>query len=208
MTVRPTPPGGRPPRRIQLIGRTLSLIVARAPLLWPLLRRPVARFWDRAAESWDSGASPERMRPLMSALEALEAPRRVLEIGTGTGAGAAVLKAKFPNADITAVDLSPEMVRIATVNVPGVTFEPADASRLPFGDATFDLIVQNNVPVHFDELVRVTAPQGQILIASTFGTATPYYTPHSLLRKRFEKAGFETRSEQAPPGDWFLATRR
>jgi hypothetical protein len=69
------------------------------------------------------------------------------------------------------------------------------------------MVVQNNVPVYFDEIARVLAPQGQVLITSTFGPATPYYTPHNVLRKRFGKLGFsQLRSEQEPPGDWFLAT--
>jgi ubiquinone/menaquinone biosynthesis C-methylase UbiE len=92
--------------------------------------------------------------------------------------------------------------------VPGVTFEPADAARLPFRDASFDLIAQNNVPVYFNELARVLAPGGRVLITSTFGPVTPYYTPHNVLRKRFAKLGFtDLRSEQAPPGDWFSATK-
>jgi ubiquinone/menaquinone biosynthesis C-methylase UbiE len=100
------------------------------------------------------------------------------------------------------------MIRIAQAKVPGVTFEPADASRLPFPDASFDLVAQNNVPVYFDELARVTAPGGRVLISSTFGPVTPYYTPHNVLQKRLRKLGFtDLRSEQAPPGDWFTACK-
>ena len=197
-----------PPRRVRLVGRTLSWIVAHAPWLWTAMRGPVKRFWDRSAGSWDVNETPNRTQSMRAAIENLEPPRRVLEIGSGTGSGTAILKAKFPSADITGVDLSPEMVRIATAKVDGVTFEPADASRLPFGDGTFDLVVQNNVPVYFGEIARVLAPGGRVLIASTFGPATPYYTPHKLLKRRFGKLGFtDMRSEQAPPGDWFLASK-
>src|SRR4051812_25640163 len=135
-------------------------------------------------------------------------PKRILEIGTGTGSGAAILKRKFPDADITGADLSPEMIRIATAKVEGVTFVPADASRLPFPDGSFDLVAQNNVPVYFSEITRVLAPGGRVLVTSTFGPATPYYTPHKVLKRRFAKLGFGAlRAEQAPPGDWFLATK-
>ena len=196
-----------PPLRIRLFGRFLSL-VARLPLLWSLLRGPVQRFWNRNAGSWDANESPGRVHSLRVAIEAVGKPARILEIGSGTGSGAAVLKARFPNADITGVDLSPEMVRIAQAKIQGVTFEPADASRLPFPDASFDLVAQNNVPVYFGELARVLAPGGRALITSTFGPATPYYTPHRVLRRRFEKLGFtDLRSEQSPPGDWFMATK-
>jgi ubiquinone/menaquinone biosynthesis C-methylase UbiE len=100
------------------------------------------------------------------------------------------------------------MIRIAQAKVRGVAFEPADAARLPFPDASFDLVAQNNVPVYFSELARVTAPGGRVLITSTFGPATPYYTPHNVLRRRFRKLGFtDLRSEQAQPGDWFSACK-
>jgi SAM-dependent methyltransferase len=197
-----------PPRRVRLMGRALSGIVAYAPWLWGVIRGPVTRFWNRMAGSWDVNETPNRTNSLKAAVGSVGEPKRVLEIGSGTGSGTAILKAQFPQADITGVDLSPEMVRIATAKVPGVTFEPADASRLPFPDASFDLVAQNNVPVYFAEIARVLAPGGRILVASTFGPATPYYTPHKVLNKRFAKLGFkDLRSEQSPPGDWFLATK-
>jgi ubiquinone/menaquinone biosynthesis C-methylase UbiE len=197
-----------PPRRVRLIGRTLSGLVAYAPWLWGAIRGPVTRFWDRMARSWDANETPNRTQSLLAAVGSVGDPKRILEIGTGTGSGAAILKATFPDAEITGVDLSPEMVRIAQAKVDGVTFEPADASRLPFADGSFDLVTQNNVPVYFGEIARVLAPGGRALIASTFGPATPYYTPHKLLKRRFGKLGFtDMRSEQAPPGDWFLATK-
>jgi ubiquinone/menaquinone biosynthesis C-methylase UbiE len=190
------------------MGRTLSGLVAYAPWLWGLVRGPVQRFWNRMAGSWDANETPGRTHAMQVALESVDSPARVLEIGTGTGSGAALLKARFPQAEVTGVDLSPEMIRIAQAKVPGVTFEPADASRLPFADRSFDLIVQNNVPVYFAEMARVLAPGGRVLITSTIGPATPYYTPHNVLERRFRKLGFtELRSEQAPPGDWFSACK-
>lgn len=197
-----------PPRRVRLIGHALSALVAHAPWLWGLIRGPVQRFWDRAAARWDANETPNRTNSLRAALPQMGSPKRILEIGTGTGSGAAVLRARFPDAEVTGVDLSPEMVRIAQAKVPGVTFEPADAARLPFPDASFDLVTQSNVPVYFDEIARVTAPGGRVLITSTFGPATPYYTPHDVLRRRFQKLGLtDLRSEQSPPGDWFTGCK-
>jgi SAM-dependent methyltransferase len=197
-----------PPRRVRIIGTTISGLVTYAPWLWGLIRGPVQRFWNSAAGSWDANETPNRTHALQEALGQVGEPKRILEIGTGTGSGASILKARFPGAEVTGVDLSPEMIRIAQAKVPGVTFEPADASRLPFPDASFDLVAQNNVPVYFDELARVTAPGGRVLISSTFGPVTPYYTPHNVLQKRLRKLGFtDLRSEQAPPGDWFTACK-
>ena len=83
------------------------------------------------------------------------------------------------------------MVRIAQAKIQGVTFEPADASRLPFPDASFDLVAQNNVPVYFGELARVLAPGGRALITSTFGPVTPYYTPHNVLAMAYRHLGVD-----------------
>jgi ubiquinone/menaquinone biosynthesis C-methylase UbiE len=193
---------------VRLFGRALSAIVSHAPWLWGLIRGPVQRFWNRMAGGWDANETPNRVQALSQAIEHVGEPARILEIGCGTGSATRVLKARFPDARITGVDLSPEMVRIAQAKVQGVTFQPADASRLPFPEASFDLVAQNNVPVYFAEIDRVLAPGGRALITSTFGPSTPYYTPHSVLRKRFGKLGFGgLRSEQAPPGDWFTATK-
>jgi len=197
-----------PPRRVRLIGRTLTAVVTYAPWLWGVIRGPVQRFWNHNAARWDANESPNRTQSLFAAVDHVGEPKRILEIGTGTGSGAAILKRKFPDADVTGVDLSPEMIRIATAKVEGVTFVPADASRLPFPDGSFDLVAQNNVPVYFSEITRVLAPGGRVLVTSTFGPATPYYTPHKVLKRRFTKLGFRAmRAEQAPPGDWFLATK-
>src|SRR5206468_12957594 len=115
---------------------------------------------------------------------------------------------RFPDAEITGVDISEEMVRRAREHVPSASFEVADASALRFADGAFDLVVQLNVPVYFSEVARVTAPGGRILIASTFGPATPYYTPHGFLRRRFERLGLTVlAAEAAPPGDYFIACR-
>ena len=160
------------------------------------------------AEGWDARTGAVRTTALEAGLARVGAPRRILEVGTGTGSGAAIIHARFPDAELTGVDLSEEMIKRARAHLPDATFQVADAAALPFPDASFDLVVQLNVPVYFPELARVVAPGGCVLIASTFGPATPYYTSHSLLRRRFERLGLETRAaEAAPPGDFFIACR-
>src|SRR5438132_9772994 len=99
-----------PPLRLRLLGQGLSLTIARAPGLWPLLRRPTRRFWERSAAQWDERIDPDRpehLAPLAAACARLEAqPQKILELGTGTGAGALMLARRFPQAEVRAVDLS------------------------------------------------------------------------------------------------------
>jgi hypothetical protein len=78
-----------PPLRLRVLGQGLSLAIARAPSLWPLLRRPTRRFWERSARSWDERIRPDRpehLAPLAAACERLEEePEAILELGTARG---------------------------------------------------------------------------------------------------------------------------
>jgi SAM-dependent methyltransferase len=207
-----TEPGG-PPRSVQVIGHALSWLVANVPAAWPLLRRPTQRFWDRNAAGWAQRAgSPGRHDSLDAALERIDPqPGRIADIGTGTGAAAVRIARRFPGAEVTGVDLSAEMVATAERLLPAelrdrVSFTAADAARLAFDDGALDLVVQLNVPVYFDELARVLAPGGAVIVASSFGPGTPYYTPERTLRRRFAArglGGFETGT--AGPGSYFIA---
>jgi malonyl-CoA O-methyltransferase len=143
-----------------------------------------------------------------------ERPRKILELGTGTGAGAFILARRFPNADIQAVDLSRTMILLAQEKAPAelrsrVHFTAADAASLPHESATFDLVCQLNLPLFASEIQRVLRPGGHVVIASTFGPSTPYHTPQRVLRRRFERLGVEmVCSGRAGRGTYFIARRR
>jgi ubiquinone/menaquinone biosynthesis C-methylase UbiE len=192
-----------PPRKHRIIGTILSTLVARAPWLWPLLRKPTQSFWNKMAPQWQGVKSPERAAALEAGAHAVPgSPQRILEVGSGTGDGTAVLTRVFPGAHVTGADLSAEMVRTAKETNPGPDYVVGDAAKLPFEDDTFDLVAQLNVPFYPRELTRVLKPGGQILVASTLGRSTPYYTPHSFLRRKLT----EVASGQAGSGDWFIGT--
>src|SRR5204862_6096351 len=84
-----------PPLPLRLLGQGLSLAIARAPWLWPVLRRPTRRFWERSAAGWDERIRPDReehLAPLAAACDRSHgAPKTILEPGTGTGARALTL---------------------------------------------------------------------------------------------------------------------
>ena len=192
-------------------------MIARAPFLWPVLRGPTRSFWQRAAGRWDERIRPdsaEHLAPLAAGCERLEGePLRILEVGTGTGSGALMLAKRFPGAEVSAVDISEAMIRQAKRKAPAelkgrVRFEVGDAASLPYETGTFDLVCQLNLPLYADELARVLAPGGHVLIASSRGPRTPYYTPERILRRRFEGHGLEALpGGQSGEGTYFLARR-
>ena len=203
--------------RLERAGRrfarfTTRTVVAR-PWLWRLLR-PLTRLqFDRLAPVWDRRRGPESLPPLTAALERIEPPRRVLDLGTGTGLGARAIAKRFPKAEVIGVDLAPAMVEEAQKLLEPeladrVRYQAADASHLPFEDGTFDLVVLLNMIPFFEELVRVTASDGALLFAYSSGPETPIYTPPETLRARLEPLGFEQFEEIAAGEGAALLARR
>ena len=72
-------------------------------------------------------------------------PARVLELAAGTGIATRRLRDRLPSeAEIVATDLNQPMLDHAEAKFDAgeaVEFQPADASALPFGDASFEAVV-------------------------------------------------------------------
>jgi ubiquinone/menaquinone biosynthesis C-methylase UbiE len=211
---RTSPP---PPLPVRVIGKGLTRLVAVAPWTWPLMRRLVRGFFDRLAGGWDERVrpdAPEHVASLAAAVADLPAPpARALDLGTGTGAGALWLAREFQDARVTGLDISEPMIEQARAKLPDelsgrVDFLVADAERLPFPDGSFDLVAQISVPVFFDEVARVLAPGGHVVVVSSLGLKTPFHTPARTLRKGFRRRGVETVATGASgPGMFFLGRR-
>jgi SAM-dependent methyltransferase len=176
--------------------RVATNAAVRTPRLWALFRPLVRGLFDAEAPRWDSLRSPDTFVPYEAALESVApAPRRTLDLGTGTGFGAFVLARRFPEAQVVGADLSGGMLEVARRNTPAelrdrVTFQQADASKLPYGDEEFDLVAHANMIPFFDEVARVVAPGGQALFAYSSGAQTPIYVPSDRLRSELGRRGF------------------
>jgi arsenite methyltransferase len=126
---------------------------------------------ESAVESFAGVANPW-------ALGRLATGERVLDVGSGAGTDS-LIAAQMVGArgHVTGVDMTPEMLTkarsaAAEMDLTNVDFVEGEAERLPFPDATFDVVISNGVidlipdkdPV-FAELFRVLAPGGRLQIA-------------------------------------------
>ncbi|MBI9032792.1 peptide chain release factor N(5)-glutamine methyltransferase [bacterium] len=84
-------------------------------------------------------------------------PQRILDIGTGSGAIAITLKKLFPDAEVLALDISPEALKVAQENAilnnVEITFIQADIYTEEIGK--FDLLVSNPPYVTEEEYAQL-----------------------------------------------------
>ena len=126
---------------------------------------------ERAVESFAGVANP-------FSLGRLEPRERVLDLGSGAGTDSLVASQMVGDEGrVTGVDMTPEMLTRARaaagdMRVTNVAFVEAEAERLPFPDASFDVVISNGVidlipdkDAVFAEIFRVLVPSGRIQIA-------------------------------------------
>jgi SAM-dependent methyltransferase len=200
------------------LGRRFARLATNAvvsrPALWRVFRGPIRKQFDRLAPRWDSMRSEDAFEPLVEALDSLPAPpKQVLDLGTGTGLAAFLLARRFPEAEIVGADVSEQMIEAARRNTPPelagrVRFEEADASNLPYGDGSFDLVSLVNMIPFFDELARVTAPGGAVVFSFSGGPDTPIWVPPERLRSELEPLGFSDFADFQAGGGTALLARK
>jgi ubiquinone/menaquinone biosynthesis C-methylase UbiE len=172
--------------------------VVRWPRLWPLFRPLIRWQFNRMAPVWDAMRLEDTLASYEAALDSISSPvGRALDLGTGTGAGAHVLRGRFPDAEVVGADLSPDMLAEARRLVPDVSFVEADAAHLPFDDASFDLVTHQNMIPFLDEVARVLRPGGWTIFAFSSGPETPIWVEPDVLRRELERRGFTDFAEIA-----------
>jgi ubiquinone/menaquinone biosynthesis C-methylase UbiE len=116
----------------------------------------------------------------------------VLDLGTGSGAVARHLAARWTGAQVTGADVSEGMIAAArnSATTDRERYVAADASSLPFADGAFELVALNNMIPFFDELARVTADGGHVAVAYSRGPQTPIWVPLDRVQRELGQREF------------------
>ncbi len=144
----------------------------------------IRKFADRAAKSYDLAAilQKEVLDRLLQRLQWIRhRPETVVDLGCGTGGAIRALQRTYPRARIVGLDLSLPMLFEARKRYRAWSkrrLVAGDLERLPFADASFDLVFSslalpwcNDLPAALRELARIARP-GALLLFSSFGPDT------------------------------------
>lgn len=106
---------------------------------------------------------------------------RILDAGCGRGFYLNFLRALYPEADVTGIELDIPLLPLARRVVPGAAVSCVNLYQIPFADGSFDKIVFSEVIEHIPddgralaELYRVLAPGG-ILALTTPNADYPFW---------------------------------
>jgi malonyl-CoA O-methyltransferase len=162
-------------------------------------RNRVKQSFDRHAAEYDTHACVQKrvVSRFAGMLRGLPSPRRLLDIGSGTGMLLRNLARLYPETSLVGLDLAFGMSLTARANLtdtPSVTLLTGDAERLPFEDHSYDLVVSTStfqwlesLGRVFAESYRVLAPGGQFAFA-LFGELT-LFELRTSYRRAWEHAG-------------------
>ena len=136
--------------------------------------RQIASFFDSLASGWRERDVPERHAALADAVaRGGSFPSGwCVEIGSGTGNTTADLRGVFQ--DVVSVELSREMLRLASVVERPIQ---ADGAALPLRTGSAAVVALINMFLFPVEVARVLAEDGVLLWVSTNGDQTPIYLP-------------------------------
>ncbi len=136
----------------------------------------------------------------------IKAGDRLLDVGCGTGVLAREAVSRVGReGQVVGLDLNEGMLAVAARTEPKVEWRQGDAASLPFGDASFDVVVSQFALMYFPERVtslsemwRTLAPGGRLAIAAwaPLGRARGY---EILVDIATEKCGGEAADVLAAP---------
>ena len=169
--------------------------------------------YDRIAPTYNQRFAAGRRQGTAVALVSLArqlGAQRTLEVGCGTARWLSDLAAIVP--ELFGLDLSAGMLRQAQLRSVSLHLVRGDATKLPFPDATFELVYCVNAIHHFDrprafisQARRLIKPGGALAVVGT----DPHGRRDSWYVYDYFRGTYETDLERFPSGnrlvDWMTA---
>ncbi len=139
--------------------------------------KTIEQMFDRISKDYDKlndlmsfGVHKKIKREVIKTLSSLLLPLpslSLLDLCTGTGDIAALLRENYPDAKIIGLDFSDKMLEIARKKHAGIEFLQGDCTQLPFEDESFDICTISfglrnieNMQKALDEIYRVLKKGG------------------------------------------------
>jgi len=136
-------------------------------------------------------------------------PSKILELGCGSGNLTALLRLRFPDAEITAVDFSAEIIEVCKARIgktDSIQYVQKDFKAIDFPKESFDLVM-SSISIHhlhneqkqklFDKLYLYLKPKSVLIYADQCRGATDDIYAKNMLA--WKKGAFKLGSTQA---DW------
>ncbi|MEE9615337.1 MAG: methyltransferase domain-containing protein [Thermodesulfobacteriota bacterium] len=170
-------------------------------------KRAIKTSFSKAASTYEACSSVQKevARDLLTYLPPAPVfpvgPRRILDMGCGTGGLIRPVVSLYPDAAVYGCDIAlPMLVKAReTFNGKNASFVTGDFERIPFRDSTFDLVISSltyqwavDMERAFGEVIRVLRPGGAFVF-STLGPSTM-----RELRASVEEAAKRTGGDGLP----------
>lgn len=90
-------------------------------------------------------------------------PKKILDLGCGSGAFTARLSAAFPKSDVIGIDISGGIIKRAKISYPNIKFEVGDIEKTKYKPNSIDLICYTGILHHFPDFSNVAKEGYRIL---------------------------------------------
>jgi ubiquinone/menaquinone biosynthesis C-methylase UbiE len=146
------------------------------------------KYYDSIAPAYDELHGAEQLKKLAIVKQHLTITpeTKLLDVGCGTGIGC-----QF-DCDVTGIDPSEELLKIAEKRLPQVQFFEGSAEQLPFEDRAFDVVISLTAIQNFSDIVKGIQEikrVGKKQFALSFLKKSPKADEiEAILKKEFPKA--------------------